>query len=104
MDRTVVSSGLFRVREGEVDRFLERWGALITWSREHHPGMGKATLSRSDADPLRFVSFAEWEAAELRERWRADPGYSTRSSACRGLCDEYQAGDYHQVLSFGDAT
>lgn len=102
MSTTLVSSGLFRVRAGETERFLERWADLISWTREHHPGMTVATLHRSDSDLQQFVSFATWATAGDRDSWRASPGYRVRSEGCRELCDEYIAGDYHAVLAFGD--
>lgn len=101
-ESTIASSGRFRVRPGEAERFVERWSELITWTRDHFPEMGTASLSRSDSDPDQFVSFARWHSASRREEWRASEEYQRRSEACRELCDEYLAGDYHEVLAFGD--
>lgn len=99
----IASSGVFQVRPGEAERFVERWSELITWTRQHYPEMGRATLSQHDQDLDRFVSYANWCSAARRENWRADPAYQLRSAACRELCVEYVAGDYHEVIAFGDA-
>lgn len=96
------SSGRFGVTDGEVDQFVERWTALITWTREHHPGLREARLAQDDADPHRFVSYAVWDSSAQRASWRADPGYHERSAACREVCDDYRAGDYHEVRALRD--
>ena len=104
MPPTAVSSGVFHVREGQVEAFLERWADLIAWTRDHHPSMGRASLSQCDSDPQRFTSHSHWTSAEARQAWRAEPGYRERSARCRELCDEYLAGDYSEVLAFGGDT
>ena len=94
------ASGLWLVRAGSEDEFVERWKAWLSWTSENAPGFRSATLIRSEDDGRRFESFSDWNDASSRAQWEASDGFRERMAPVRELCEEAQAGNFELAASF----
>jgi heme-degrading monooxygenase HmoA len=88
------ASGNWVVRAGREDDFVARWKEFLEWTRASAPGLVSARLIRDGGDSRHFISFAIWESAQMIEKWRSLPGFGTRLSACRELCDDFRGSSY----------
>lgn len=51
MDEGKYAAGLWHVKEGMADDFVDRWTGWIAWTSENIPGLRSAKLLRSEGDP-----------------------------------------------------
>jgi heme-degrading monooxygenase HmoA len=94
------ASGLWTVKAGSEDEFVERWKAWLSWTSENCPGFRSATLIRSEADGRRFESFSDWDDAPSRAAWMDSDGFRERMAPVRALCDDAEAGTFETAASF----
>lgn len=92
------ASGRWQVLPGREDEFIVRWREFLEWTHQHYPSMVDASLLRGSVTPSEFISFSEWKGAEDRDRWKNDPGFAVKMSACRELCEHMAGNDYQRVV------
>src|ERR1051325_4333563 len=92
------ASGMWLLQAGSEDAFIDRWREWLTTSSAGVEGFGGAHLLRSNDSPNRFVSYSEWSDAGAREAWKQSPGFSEGSAECRAFCDDFQGGDFTEVV------
>ena len=93
------ASGNWMVTEGKEAEFVSRWTGWLEWTRDTASGFIRASLLQDVQDPRHFVSVGEWEDADSRSRWQADPGFVERIAAVRELCDESSVANYERTAS-----
>jgi len=94
------ASGLWHVRAGSEDDFVDRWKAWLSWTSKNASGFRSATLIRSEDDPRRFESFSDWDDAQSRAQWMTSDGFKEHIASVRELCEETQAGTFETAASF----
>jgi heme-degrading monooxygenase HmoA len=94
------ASGLWTVKAGSEDEFVERWKAWLDWTSKNAPGFRSATLIRNEADGRRFESFSDWDDADARAAWEGSDGFASGMAPVRELCDDVQAGNFTTAASF----
>jgi heme-degrading monooxygenase HmoA len=82
------TSGVWTVKAGQEDDFVEAWRAFVTWASEM-PGSGTFRLVRDVERPERFMSFAPWESFEAQHDWKQQPDFSERIAAVRAHCEDF---------------
>jgi quinol monooxygenase YgiN len=88
------ASGVWQVKEGKDEEFVERWKEFLQWSRANHPSMVVANLLRDRGTTGHYLSFSEWSDAASRDAWKQDPGFKTHIGACVALCENMHGADY----------
>jgi heme-degrading monooxygenase HmoA len=73
------SSGLWTVKSGEEDAFVEAWKEFVTWAAEM-PGSGTFRLIRDLDQPNRFLSFGSWQSQESQNAWIEQSEFAERRS------------------------
>jgi heme-degrading monooxygenase HmoA len=91
------SSGMWTIRPGEEDAFVEDWRAFAEWSSQQ-PGAGTLRLTRDARNPSRFLSFAPWESVERLQAWQNMPEFAERLEKARGHTTEFMASEYELVV------
>src|SRR5215813_13078661 len=94
------ASGLWTVKAGSEDEFVDRWRAWLDWTSKNSPGFRSATLIRSEADGSRFESFSDWDDADARGAWESSDGFAERAAPVRALCVDVQVGNFTRAASF----
>ena len=92
------ASGMWLVAAGNEEAFVDRWREWLTTSSSGVEGFAGAHLLRSNDDPRRFVSFSWWNDAGARDAWKKSRGFDEGFAACRGFCDDFQGGDFTEVV------
>jgi heme-degrading monooxygenase HmoA len=87
------SSGLWTVKSGEEDAFVEAWKEFVRWAAEM-PGSGTFRLIRDIDQPNRFLSFGSWEGPELQNAWIEQSEFAERLGRVRAHCDEFTPSSY----------
>jgi len=87
------SSGVWIVKDGEEDAFVEAWKEFVGWSAGMD-GSGTFRLVRDLGQPGRYLSFAPWESAEAARAWQQHPDFAERLGAVRAHCDDFQPSSY----------
>jgi len=73
----LVTTGIWLVRPGEQDAFVEAWTHFAEWAATM-PGAQTLRLGRDSQDSSKFVSFAPWTDAEAVRVWKAQPEFRER--------------------------
>lgn len=92
------ASGTWIVTAGNEDAFVDRWRAWLTTSSSGVEGFDGAHLLRSNDDVRRFVSYSRWSDAAARDAWKQTEGFTEGFQACRAFCDDFQGGDFTEVV------
>jgi heme-degrading monooxygenase HmoA len=94
---TVYTMGVWRVKPGREDDFVNAWDELARWTVE--AGFeSTGTLLRHRTQPGRFVSFSPWPSLEAAEEWRASPGFAERLRALSDTLEAFEPETYDVVL------
>ena len=92
------SSGMWTIRAGEEEAFIEDWRAFAEWSSEQ-PGAGTLRLTRDLRNPSRFLSFAPWESSDRLRAWQSMPEFAERLEKARQHTTEFMASEYELVVA-----
>jgi heme-degrading monooxygenase HmoA len=84
------TSGLWTVKPGEEDAFVQDWTAFVGWASEM-AGSGTFRLVRDLDQPNRYMSFAPWDSFEEQQAWKQLPEFPERIGRVRAHCDDFQA-------------
>ena len=90
------TSGVWLVKAGEEDDFVEAWREFAGWARTM-PGSGTLRLVRDLEQPSRFMSFAPWESFETQRAWKELDEFRERIMAVRRHCDDFTPTTYELV-------
>lgn len=90
------TSGVWIVKTGEEENFVEAWKELVALGAEM-PGSGTFRLLRDPERPGRFMSFAPWESFDAQEAWRQRPEFAERFGRARAHCDDVRTTTYELV-------
>jgi hypothetical protein len=82
--------GLWRVRPGQVEAFMEAWQEYTEWILEQLPDGGEAFLLQALDDPEDFVSFAALTMPERTEELLASAESASRMRGVMELCERVQ--------------
>jgi heme-degrading monooxygenase HmoA len=93
------ASGSWYVMQGKENEFVDRWTEFLTWTRKTQPALVEASLIRDEHDARHFISFARWQDAGARNAWKESPEFMERFTACRSLCEDFQASDYGRLVA-----
>jgi heme-degrading monooxygenase HmoA len=96
------ASGVWLVRAGSEDEFINRWKAWLSWTSQNSPGFRSAKLIRNADDGRRFESFSDWDDAESMAQWQGSDGFRDGIAGVRELCEDVQTGRFQLAASFGD--
>jgi heme-degrading monooxygenase HmoA len=90
------TSGLWIVKSGEEDAFVEAWREFVGWASEL-PGSGTFKLVRDRDQPNRFMSFAPWESFDVQHDWKQLPDFPERIGRVRQHCEDFQPSTFELV-------
>jgi heme-degrading monooxygenase HmoA len=98
MTESVYTLGVWRVKPGREDEFIEAWKGLgKLFSQLPMPPGGKGTLVQSLTDPLLFYSFGEWSSMEAIQAMRKDATAQEGIKKVAELCTEATPGSFRMV-------
>lgn len=99
MSDTVYTLGVWRVKDGKQQDFVEAWKDLGRHFSDlpHPPGEG--TLLQSLDEPERFYSFGPWRSLDDVEEMRRHPGTPAAIDELVALCDEARPGTFRVVAT-----
>ncbi|HEY5639841.1 MAG TPA: hypothetical protein VIW01_07290 [Dehalococcoidia bacterium] len=93
----IYTLGVWKVKRGQEDRFIEAWKGLgrFFYSLPNPPGLG--TLVQSADDPTRLYSFGPWKSMEDVQAMRSHPRSAEEIGKLRELCEEGGPGVFRVV-------
>ncbi len=98
MDSRVYTLGMWRVKPGKEEEFIEAWKGLSeVFSKLPQPPGGKGTLVQSLNDPLLFYSFGEWSSMDAIQAMRKDMNAQAGIKQVGELCTEATPGSFRVV-------
>jgi heme-degrading monooxygenase HmoA len=92
------TSGMWLVKEGEEEAFVEAWRGFVTWASEMS-GCGTFRLVRNVDQPNMYMSFAPWESAEAQNAWKSLPEFRERIMQVRTHCEDFQPSVFELVTA-----
>jgi heme-degrading monooxygenase HmoA len=90
------TSGVWVVRPGEENDFVEAWKEFVALGAEM-PGSGTFRLVRDAGQPGRYMSFAPWESFDAQRAWREHPEFQERLDRARTHCNDFDTHTYEFV-------
>lgn len=97
MKEVTYTHALWRVKEGEVEQFIEAWSALSERFRALARPPLWGTLIQSLSEPTLFYSFGPWASLADVEAMRNDPVAQDAIAKVRSHCIEATPGAYRAV-------
>lgn len=97
MEEAVYTLGVWRVKPGKEDAFIEAWKALGKIFVQLPQPPGKGTLLQSLSDPLLFYSFGPWSSLADIQAMRNNPEAQEGLNKIRELCTEATPGGFRLV-------
>ena len=94
------TSGLWVVKPGEEDAFVEEWRAFVTWA-SGMAGSGTFRLVRDVDQPGRYMSFAPRGSFDAQQAWKELPEFRERIGRVRSHCEEFQPSTHELVTTVG---
>ncbi len=82
--------GLWTVKAGKEQEFVEEWNRFAGWTSRHVVGSGSATLLQDPKNEREFISFGPWDNEQAIDSWRAAPEFQEFLTKARSLCDMVQ--------------
>ncbi len=93
------TAGIWHVKAGMEERFINEWSAFAKWTDAHFPGNGKGNLLQDQKDLSRFISFGDWKNEEEIMRWRDCAEFKNFVSRVKEICDDFQPNTLKLVSS-----
>ena len=90
------TSGLWIVKPGEEDAFVEEWRSFVTWAGTM-PGSGTFRLVRDLDRPDAYMSFAPWESFDAQRSWKELPEFRERIGRVRSHCESFEPSTHELV-------
>jgi heme-degrading monooxygenase HmoA len=90
------TSGLWTVRPGEEDAFVETWKEFVGWA-SGFPGSQTFRLVRDHDRPNLYQSFAPWDSFEAQHVWKQDPEFPERIGRVRKHCEDFRPSTFELV-------
>ena len=86
----IYTPGIWTVKPGREDDFVEAWRDLATRTQSDFPG-AQAVLMRDRDTPNRFASTGPWQSMDQIQRWRESSTFSDGVDRIRELLDSFEA-------------
>lgn len=99
MSDEVYTLGVWRVRDGKEDEFVEAWIGLGRHFRGLRNPPGQGTLLQSLDEPQQFYSFGPWRTLDDIQEMRSHPDTPQAISKLMDLCDEGHPGAFRVVAT-----
>ena len=97
----VYTCGVWTVRSGHEDEFVEGWRAFAEWATATFARSGRPTLLRDRDRPNRFMFFGPWESLDAVDEFRGHPGFQERVGRLRELLEGFEALTFDAVVDSG---
>jgi heme-degrading monooxygenase HmoA len=94
------TSGIWIVKPGEEDAFVQAWTEFVTWASSM-TGSGEFRLVRDLEQPGSYLSFAPWESFDSQQAWKEQPDFRERIMRVRSHCEDFQPATYQLVTQVG---
>jgi heme-degrading monooxygenase HmoA len=98
---SIYAAGVWSVRPGNEQAFIEAWKEFSAWTALHQKGSGYGNLLQDLENPSRFISFGPWDNLESVRAWRQQPEFRKAIARFMDLCDEVTPGTFRLVAGEG---
>ena len=98
---TIYAAGIWQVRPGNEQAFIEAWKEFSAWTALHQRGSGYGNLLQDIENPSRFISFGPWDDIESVRAWGQQPEFRKAIARFMDLCDQITPGTFRLVAGEG---
>jgi heme-degrading monooxygenase HmoA len=99
VDESLYTLGIWLVKAGKEDDFIQAWSAFAEWTKSSFGGARSVILLRDRSEPRRFVSVGPWRSDKDVEEWRASEGFRTRVEQLKPMLERFEPGSYTPVVN-----
>ena len=89
-DYTIYTHGIWEVKPGMQQEFLDEWTSFAIWSNAEFSGSAPAYILADRNDSLRFVSFSAWSDDAEIQKWRETERFQEFVGRVQELCSGFQ--------------
>ena len=93
------TSGIWVVKPGEEDDFVQAWKEFAATGRATPGSVGPLRLVRDVREPSRFMSFGPWESFEAQQSWKDTEDFREGMTRTRRHVEEFTPSVYEVVAS-----
>ncbi|MBT2595028.1 putative quinol monooxygenase [Arthrobacter sp. ISL-72] len=97
---SVYTLGIWLVKPGRENDFLQAWRELARKTQEEFPE-AKAVLMHDRDVPNRFISTGPWESPEQVERWRASGAFTQAYEGMREMLEHFEPHTLDEAATIG---
>jgi len=99
---TIYAVGVWQVRPGNEQAFIDAWKEFSTWTALRQRGTGYGTLLQDLDHPSRFISFGRWDDPASLRAWQQQPEFRRALGRFMELCDQVTPGVFRQIAGEGE--
>jgi len=81
--------GIWMVKAGNEQSFIEEWKAFAEWTSKNQRGVGSGYLLQDITNPHRFISFGNWENLDVIKEWRERPEFKAFVDKVKLFCEDF---------------
>jgi heme-degrading monooxygenase HmoA len=96
----IYTLGVWTVKPGREDAFIEAWNAMATATAADYPG-ASAVLLRDRDEPTKFISSGPWNSLDQIETWRASSTFQDGVGRIRELIERFEPHTMDLVVTVG---
>lgn len=98
---TIYTLGIWTVKPGHEDEFIDAWRDLATRTAAEFPAP-TATLLRDRDQPNLFISYGPWTSPQDIENWRSSATFRHGVARIRDVLDGFEPHTMDQVVAIDD--
>lgn len=81
--------GVWIVKPGREEAFVDGWRELAEWTAANAPGAGVGRLLQDEDQPTRFISIGPWDDRDAIAAWRSQLGFQERIGKLREMLETF---------------
>ncbi len=92
--------GIWVVKPGLEEAFLEEWSRFAQWTKSACAGAESVVLLQDSVNPRRFISVGPWRSAQDVAAWRETEQFKAAVSRMRPMLESFEPGSFVAVRRF----
>jgi len=96
----IYTVGIWMIKPGKENEFVSKWSSFADWTKKNISDVGTGRLLQDTKDPLKFISFGDWQSEVVIQNWRNSDAFKNFVDSVKDICQDFQPNSLKLVASF----